>query len=313
MVRSLILGVNGQDGSYLAEELLDRGDDLTGVGRQTVSRWVNPNRFRYVALDIADYAALDDLLDALRPERIYHLAASHGPAGYAYEAVWREALAVNLGTLHVCLEHLRTRAPDARLFYPSSLKAFGHAPPQMITEESDRVSDCLYGMTKNAAYDLVRYYRARHDCWASVGIFFNHDSPRRPDNYFLPRLTAKLAEQRRGGDGPSVATLDFWCDWGDASEFMGLVADLMQAQQPDDLVFATGRPLHAAALADRLARAIGLSGGVAAPTGPPSFRADISRMICVLGRSPQRDGFDVAAWILRERHGIDVSPRTDAA
>lgn len=78
MVTSLILGVNGQDGSYLAEELLDRGDDLTGVGRQTVSRWVNPNRFRYVPLDIADYAALDDLLDALRPERIL------SPSGFAW-------------------------------------------------------------------------------------------------------------------------------------------------------------------------------------------------------------------------------------
>jgi GDPmannose 4,6-dehydratase len=313
VVRSLILGVNGQDGSYLAEELLERGDEVTGVGRQSESRWVDPSRFRYISLDIADYSKLDMLLDALRPEAIYHLAASHGPAGHVYETVWRDALAVNLGTLHVCLEHLRARAPDARLFYPSSLKAFGDNPPPVITEEAARVSDCLYGVTKNAAYDLMQYYRARHNCWASVGFFFNHDSPRRPDNYFLPRLAANLAAQRRGSaDGPSLSRLDFWCDWGDAREFMQIVADLMRGRQPHDLVFATGRPIHAATLADRLARAIGLNGGAVPAAEQPPFRADVKRMISVIGRPPQRDGFDVAAWILRERFGIEVNPRAKA-
>jgi GDPmannose 4,6-dehydratase len=313
MVKSLILGVNGQDGSYLAEQLLCRGHDVTGVGRQALSRWVDPSRFRYVPLDIMNYAALDQLLDALRPEQIYHLAASHGPAGHTYETVWREALTVNLGTLHVCLEHLRSRPLETRLFYPSSLKAFGSHPPPVIAEQSPRVSDCLYSVTKNAACDLVQYYRTHHHCRASVGFFFNHDSPRRPDTYFLPRLAAKLAAKLQGTDGPALATLDFWCDWGDAREFMGLVAELMQRQQPDDLVFATCKPLFAATLADCLSRAMGLGGGSIAPASQPPFRADVSRMISVLGRSPRRDGLDVARWILRDSYGIEINPRADAA
>jgi GDPmannose 4,6-dehydratase len=309
---ALILGVNGQDGSYLAEELLARGHEVTGVGRQAASRWVDPSRFRYVTLDIADHSALDSLLDSLRPQVIYHLAALHGPAGHAYEAVWRHALNVNLGTLHVCLEHLRARTPNARLFYPSSLKAFGSRPPLLITEETPRVSDCLYGITKNAAYDLIQYYRARHASWVSLGFFFNHDSPRRPENYFLPRLAARLAAQRMGTEGPTLAALDFWCDWGNSREFMELVADLMEEQRPDDLIFATGRPMHAAALADRLARGLGLSGGSAPPGGEPPFRADVGRLIAVLGRAPRQGAFEVATWILRERYGISIHAKAEA-
>jgi GDPmannose 4,6-dehydratase len=310
---ALILGVNGQDGSYIAEELLTRGHKVTGVGRQTTSRWVDSHRFRYVTLDIADQRALDGLLDALRPQLIYHLAASHGPAGYVYEAVWRETVAVNLNALHVCLEHLRTRSPNARLFYPSSLKAFGSRPPVLISEETPRVSDCLYSVTKNAAYDLIKYYRGHHSLWVSVGFFFNHDSPRRSENYFLPRLAANLAAQRRGSAGPDLATLDFWCDWGSSREFVEIVADQMQQERPSDLIFATGRPIHAAVLAERLRRAAGLSFVSQSPHGEPPFRADLGRMIEALGRAPKEGAFEVAAWILRERYGISIDTEAEVA
>jgi GDPmannose 4,6-dehydratase len=304
---ALVLGVNGQDGSYLAEELLARGHEVTGVGRETTSRWVDPKRFRYLELNIGDHSALDGALDALRPQAIYHLAAVHGPAGHPYEAVWRDALAVNLAALHVCLEHLRTRSPDARLFYPSSLKAFGSHPPPQINEETPRVSDCLYGITKNAAYDLIRFYRTWHALWVSSGFFFNHDSPRRPENFFLPRLAAGLAAKRQGSEAPTPTTLDFWCDWGSSREFMGLVADLMQGEAPTDLVFATGRPVYAAALAGRLARAAGLQDSSPPAAGDPPFCADLRRIRAMLGRAPQEDAFEVAAWILRERYGITLS------
>jgi GDPmannose 4,6-dehydratase len=312
-INALILGVNGQDGSYLAEELLARGQDVTGAGRQAASRWVAPSRFRYVTLDIADHLALDGLLDTLRPQVIYHLAAIHGPAGHAYEVLWHDTLAVNLASLHVCLEHLRTRTPGARLFYPSSLKAFGSHPPLSINEKTPRVSGCLYGITKNAAYDLIQYYRTHHNLWVSLGFFFNHDSPRRPENYFLSRLAARLAAQRSGKEGPILATLDFWCDWGNSKEFMELVADMMQVQHPNDLIFATGRPVHAAALAGRLDRAAGLSGGSAPPADEPPFRADVSRMVKVLGRAPRHGAFEVAAWILQERYGISIDARGGAS
>jgi len=303
-----VLGVNGQDGSYLAEVLIARGYAVTGAGRQAGSRWVDPGRFRYTALDVGNAAALDALLIELRPDEIYQMAAVHGSSGYSYEAGWREALNVNVGSVHTCLEHVRVRSPRTRLFYPSSLKAFGTHPPERVDETTPRVSDCLYSITKNAATDLIDYYRTQHAAWACVGYYFNHDSPRRPDSYFLPRLAASLAAQLgKRGKAPGVATLDFWCDWGSSREFMELTADLLRADRPTDVIFATGAPTHAAQLATELAAAAGLAPPPAAdPSSKPPFRADIGRLRDLVGRVPRERAFDVASWILRERHGISL-------
>ncbi len=228
MASALVLGVNGQDGSYIAEALLDRGCAVTGIGRQAVSRWVDPARFNYVQLDVANADPLSDLLARAMPDQIYHMAAVHGSAGHVYEDVWRQALAVNVGSVHTCLEHMRLRSPATRLFYPSSLKVFGNPPPTEIDETTPRVSSCLYSITKNAATELIHYYRAQHGSWAAVSYYFNHDSPRRPDSYFLPRLAAQIAaSMRHTVPAPGVATLDFWCDWGSSREFMEMTVDLL--------------------------------------------------------------------------------------
>jgi GDPmannose 4,6-dehydratase len=311
MKSGLVLGVNGQDGSYLAEVLIARGYAVTGAARQARSRWVDPARFRYVALDLFDAALLDALLTEVQPDEIYHMAAIHGSAGYAYEAGWREALALNVGTVHTCLEHMRRRRPEARLFYPSSVKAFGTNPPPIIDEKTLRVSDCLYSITKNAATELIHHYRTHHGAFASVGYYFNHDSPRRSDSYFLPRLAGQIAAQLGQRDEtPDIATLDFWCDWGSGQEFMELTADLLQVDKPCDVIFATGRPMHAAALAADLAAAAGFSPLPAVSPGkPPPYRADISRLREIVGKAPSAHAYEVAAWILQERYGITLQAR----
>jgi GDPmannose 4,6-dehydratase len=313
MKSALILGVNGQDGSYLAEILIERGYQVTGAGRQGASRWVDPGRFRYVKLDITDASALDALLVKMLPNEIYHMAAIHGSAGYPYETGWREALALNVGSVHTCLEHIRNRGKNTRLFYPSSLKAFGPSPPPLINEDTPRVSSCLYSIMKNAATDLIHYYRAQHGLWVSVGYYFNHDSPRRPDSYFMPRLAARIAANlNRRGSCPELATLDFWCDWGSSYEFMELTADLVRTDDPHDAVFASGQPVHAAALAAELIAATGATWPTAAtpPTGEAPFRADLTTLKHAVGRLPRHRAFDVASWILRERHCITIHRNT---
>ncbi len=313
MNTALVLGVNGQDGSYLAEILIERGYRVTGAARQAVSRWVDPGRFRYVALDVADAPALDALLAEALPGEIYHMAAIHGSAGHSYEARWREALALNVGSVHTCLEHIRNRRRDTRLFYPSSLKVFGTSPPPRIDENTPRVSSCLYSITKNAATDLIQYYRTCHHIWASVGYYFNHDLPRRPDSYFLPRLAARTAAQMgKLGPAPEIVTLDFWCDWGSSREFMELTADLVQAEHPNDVVFASGQPVHAAVLAAELADAAGIAlpHTTPPPSGEAPFRADLTMLKRMVGRLPRHQAIDVAGWILRERHGIAINRAT---
>ena len=304
---ALVLGVNGQDGSYIADVLLERGDSVTGVGRQAAARWVDPARFNYVPLDAADADQLSGLLSRVMPDQIYHMAAVHGSAGHAYEEVWRQALALNVGSVHTCLEHMRLRSPSTRLFYPSSLKVFGDPPPAEIDEATPRVGSCLYSITKNAATELIHYYRSHYDCWASVGYYFNHDSPRRPDSYFLPRLTAQIAASLQPGAlTPGVASLDFWCDWGSSREFMELTVDLLGLDVPHDVVIATGLPVYAADLARALAESVGAE----PPPMPhrtghtPPVRARLEGLESAIGRLPLIGALDVASWILADRQGL---------
>jgi GDPmannose 4,6-dehydratase len=273
------------------------------VGRQATSRWVGDPRLNYIELDLADSAALDRLLERLEPACMFHCAAVHGSSGYAYEHIWRQALDVNVGSVHTCLEHIRQRARHARLFYSSSLKAFGEPPPPMIDETTPRHSTCLYGITKNAATDLVYHYRKQHGVHAAIGFFFNHDSPRRPDTYFIPRLVQHLISQTSAG-GPlsGVASLDFWCDFGSAREFMELVADLMERDPARDAVFATGRPVHASELAAALAMDLGRAPPVVARSASePPVRACLRSLLAAVGRLPKLGALDVARWILADR------------
>jgi GDPmannose 4,6-dehydratase len=307
MIRTLVLGVNGQDGSYIADVLLERGYAVTGIGRQAESRWVDAERYDYIQLDAADTNALDRLLVQTMPDRIFHMAAIHGSAGHAYEPVWREALALNVGSVHTCLEHMRNRKPSTRLFYPSSLKAFGDSPPPEVDERTPRVSSCLYSITKNAATELIHHYRVRHKAWACIGYYFNHDSPRRAETYFLPRLVAQIAASlRKDESSPRVATLDFWCDWGSSREFMELTVDLLERDMPQDVVIATGHPVYAA----DLARAIAEGVGAPLPVMPrrssvtPPVRAKLDALRQAVGRLPCKSAADVARWIMAERHGL---------
>src|SRR6185369_3104620 len=185
MTRALVLGANGQDGSYLVEALLRRGTDVTGIARQAESRWVRHPRYHHVGLDIRNSAAVGDFLAKNDPTEIYHLAATHGAAGYFYEPGWQDALGVNLGSVHACLEHMRSARTAPRVFYASSLKAFGAVPPSAIDEETPRVSSCLYSITKNAAADLISYYRGKHGVFLCIGYLLHNHSPRRSDDYFL--------------------------------------------------------------------------------------------------------------------------------
>ena len=306
MSSALILGVNGQDGSYIAEVLLERCFKVLGVGRQAASRWVEGTGFSYIQLDAEDPDALNSVLSDTMPDRIFHMAAVHGSSGYAYEGIWRKALALNVGSVHTCLEHMRLRSPATRLFYPSSLKVFGNPPPAEIDETTPRVASCLYSITKNAATDLIDYYRTCHGSWACVGYYFNHDSPRRPDNYFLPRLTTQIVASLRGNLAvPCVKALDFWCDWGSSREFMELTADLMELDVPRDVVIATGQPVYAGDLARALAKLVGAPPPPVRPTQKaPPVRARLEGLYRAIGRLPRKGALDVACWILSDRHAL---------
>jgi len=312
---SLVVGVNGQDGSYLAEHLLKLGRDVIGLGRQPASHYLQPRaNFAYRALDLTDGDALTALLADVQPEQIYYLAAIHGAAGFSYEESWQAALKVNLGAVHLCLDYLRTSGRDGRLLYASSLKAFGAKPPSIVNETSPRQSPCLYSITKNGAFDLIDYYRKNHDIRATVLFLLNHESPRRPAHFFLPRLTALLASALKGEPkSEPLKSLDFACDWGSSAEFMAIARQLLDLDDNQDYVLGTGKTWTGLEITEALFAAAELDwrNHVSLAKPPNSepihrFRADISRLEAALGHGPRESALDVASWILQENHGLSL-------
>jgi len=317
MPYALVIGVNGQDGSYLAEHLASQGWPVVGVGRQAQAAFAPGGNFKYVQADLRTPAVLDTVLAEYRPTRIYHFAAVHGASGFQYEDKFDAALAVNSGTVHSCLEHLRLRDPEARLLYASSLKVFGDTTPLQVNEDLQRRSECLYSITKNAAVDLIACYRRHHNARASVLYLSNHESPRRPAQFFFPRVVQALAHAlTKSQQLTQLKSLDFACDWGSAREFMQIGAEVLERPQNEDFLVATGRTWTGVEFVQTLFDVAGLDWrkSITVESAPgsvavPKYKLDISRLCTALGHPPRETAIDVARWMLREKHGIELSGR----
>jgi hypothetical protein len=217
MKTGLVLGVNGQDGSYLAEILIERGYQVTGAARQAVSRWVDPGHFRYVALDVADAPALDALLAEVLPDEIYHMAAIHGSAGHSYEAHGARR-ALNIGSVHLPGTHPQ-RSRNTRLFSPVS-EVWHVAVAAHRRKYAPRRA--IQGITKRRDRSHQYYHTSRS--LGGVGYCFNHDRAT-ADSYFLPILQLERRPDGQTWHSTGDCHLDF-CATGKQSEFMELTADL---------------------------------------------------------------------------------------
>ena len=296
--KALVLCVNGQDGSYLAQHLIDASWEVHGLGRQDDSRWIKPESgLHYHRINLSDADALWDLLETLQPDAVFHFAAVHGAAGFSYESHWRDVHAVNVVAVHAVLEYQRSLKPAATLVYASSSKVFGEKLPPRISEHSPRYSTCIYTTTKNAATDLISYYRKRHQSKSSVIWTFNHESPRRGSTYFLPKIVDTLAnaiiEPKYTAE---IASLGFWSDWGDANEFMQLVATLPSSAAESDIIFATGKTVWAEEFVTTLFEKFGLD-----------WRAHLLEKFPLIGARPDRWNVDTTEL---QRHCGTIPVRT---
>ena len=297
MPRSLVLGVNGQDGSYLAETLLTRGHEVVGIGRAPGSTYARPEpAFRYIAADLRDTGTFARLVAEIAPDQAFHFAAIHGASGFAYEALWRDVMAVNVMALQVLLEHARVSAPNMRIVYAGSSKIFPPPLSGAIDEECSVRATCLYGIGKIAARDLMTYYRAEHGIRSTNLILFNHESPRRPPEYLLPTLARAIFAAKRDPDHRTmIRTLDFWIDWGAADEFMEIAADIAETTDEPEFALASGTTWHGREAAKHLFATHGLDSErhlieTLQPGDPgPEFRVSLDRLERAIGRRPQKD------------------------
>jgi GDPmannose 4,6-dehydratase len=257
--RAAVLGANGQDGTYLCKLLGGQGRQVSAVGRQDELRHPEvAGPVSYVAQDLRDQRGLAALLRELRPDRIYHFAAVHQSAeGEGYEAVFEDMWSVNVVSVQTCLEYARAH-PDCRVLYGSSGRIFGVPLPARVSEDTPHRGGELYAESKIAATRLIDYYRRTHGLNASAVHLFNHESRLRAETFFIPRLVEALRSALADRASSRLKTLDFYCDWGSAEEYMGIALQSLEVAPREDYVLASGRTLLARTLADTLFGSHGL-------------------------------------------------------
>jgi len=301
MRNALVLGVNGQDGGYLAEALIRRQYAVIGVGRQPTSRHVpTGDAFRYVSLELKDTETLAKLLQVVAPDVAFHVAAVHGAAGFSYEAVWREMMAVNVLALHVLLDYARERRAGMRVIYAGSSKIFPAPWSGTIDETTAYRPTCLYGIGKISSLELIAHYRRNHGIAASNLIMFNHESVRRDDSFFVPRIARALsAALTEAGTQVEVRTLDFWSDWSAADELMDIAIDICERAPHQDFILASGHTWHARAAIDAIFARYGHDyhrhiREVLPPLDPgPTFKVSVDRLAQAIGRRPRKSIFEI--------------------
>jgi len=306
-MKCLVLGVNGQDGSFLAEKLVSEGNEVEGWGRQESYRFDSvQDGLRYSIVDLRDGDAVRRGIEVFAPDEIYCVAATHGAAGFSYEPVLDSVLDVNIKALYYALEYARCSGNSARIFYASSAKVFGDPLPGVISNETPRRNQCLYSISKNASENLIQYYRDRHGVKVSVGVLFNHESNRRSMEYFLPRMCSGVAAAARGQSGMSeFRTLDFFCDWGSAEEFMSLAIQSLRVENPGTFLMATGKTLKARDLVSRVYSQFGLDYRKFVNCSNPDFvgnpyQVELDSMLATIGVVPEVGAVDLCCRMVSE-------------
>ena len=243
--RALITGVTGQDGSYLAEFLLDRGYVVYGMERRRAIPYHknleyvlhNPD-YRKVSGDMTDPISLKRVVEECRPDEIYNLAAQS-----FVHLSWSEPLSTNLvnyiGFLHL-LEVCRQVDWPIKIYQASSSEMFGNQPPPQH-ERTPMTPRSPYGVSKLAAHRIGRVYRESFDMFVSCGICFNHESPRRGPEFVTRKIAQGVAAiAKRQADELRLGTLTAKRDWGYAKDYIRAMWLMLQYDQPGDYVIATG-------------------------------------------------------------------------
>ena len=252
MTKALITGVTGQDGSYLAEILLEKGYEVHGIIRKSSS--FNTGRINHLYEDPAvlntrlflhygdliDPSSLNRLLEKVEPDEIYNLAAqSHVKVSFDVPDYTAQVDA--LGTLRFLDAIRETGLRQVKFYQASTSELFGKVQETPQSERTPFYPRSPYGVSKLFAYWMIVNYREAYDIFASNGILFNHESPRRGNTFVTKKITREVARIAFGqSDKLVLGNLDAMRDWGYAPEYCEGMWQILQYEKPDDFVFATG-------------------------------------------------------------------------
>jgi GDPmannose 4,6-dehydratase len=245
---ALITGINGQDGSYLAEFLLGKGYEVHGtlkrnsVSENQTSRLVLIyDKIKLHYADLTDLSSLISVIQKVNPDEIYNLAAqSH--VRISFDQPLYTANVTGIGTLNM-LEAVKLIKPNTKIYQASSSEMFGNSIDedgfQRETTSMNPVSP--YGCAKVFSYNICRNYRNSYGMFISNGILFNHESPRRGTNFVTNKVCKEAVKIKLGlSNELKLGNLDATRDWGHAKDYVKVMWEILQLDKPDDFVCATG-------------------------------------------------------------------------
>src|SRR6266480_7299189 len=247
--KALITGITGQDGSYLAELLLEKDYEVHGVVRRVAIE--DPEhrlwRIKHILGDLVlhpasleSYPSIFRVMAAVHPDEVYHLAAQSF-VSYSFEDEF-STLNTNINGTHYMLASVREVAPEARFYFAGSSEMIGEANVSPQNELTPFHPRSAYGISKVAGFDLTRNYREAYGLHASSGILFNHESPRRGFEFVTRKITSGAAAIAAGKSRElRLGNLDAKRDWGHAREYVQAMWLMLQQAEPDDYVIATGQ------------------------------------------------------------------------
>src|ERR1700754_5015027 len=241
---AFITGITGQDGSYLAELLLEKGYEVHGMVRRASTEKFDRiehlrDRITLHQGDLLDQRSLVDTLRAARPEEVYNLAAmSFVAVSWIQPTLTAEFTGVGVTRM---LEALREAAPEARFYQASSSEMFGKVRETPQTETTPFYPRSPYGVAKAYGHHITVNYRESYDLFASSGILFNHESPRRGLEFVTRKITWHAAAIKLGKrEELALGNLDSKRDWGYAKDYVEAMWMMLQQEVADDYVVATG-------------------------------------------------------------------------
>ena len=249
--KALITGITGQDGSYLAELLLEKGYEVYGIIRRSSNfntqriehifkdLHENENKLHLLYGDLSDASSIGAIMRKTMPDEVYNLAAqSHVKVSFEIPEYTAEITA--LGSLRI-LEAIRQFCPKAKYYQASSSEMYGKVKETPQSEKTPFHPRSPYGVSKVFSYWITKNYRESYGLFACNGILFNHESPRRGETFVTKKITKAIAKIKAGKQKKLyLGNLDAKRDWGHAKDYVEAMWLMLQTKKPEDYVIATG-------------------------------------------------------------------------
>jgi GDPmannose 4,6-dehydratase len=321
--KALITGITGQDGSYLAEFLLEKGYEVHGIVRRVALEdpahrlcRIEPilNEIQLHSASLESFPSIFRAVNRVEPDECYHLAAQSFVT-YSFEDEF-STFNTNINGTHHILATIKDCAPDCRFYFAGSSEMFGNAVSVPQDEQTPFNPRSAYGISKLAGYHLTKNYREIYGLRASCGILYNHESPRRGYEYISRKITSNVAKIKLGLENElRLGNLEAKRDWGHAKEYVKAIWKMLQRETPDDYVIATGRSHSVRELADKAFSFVGLNYKDYVVTDPKFYRpAEIHHLLGDTRKAQQELGWNYTVsfdQLIREMVEEDIKMLRD--